>query len=365
MKLLHPIHVFPVTLLIWLLVQLPVPTVVRGGFNRVQEKRGAEQGESIELRSDLVSIPVAVAFAESRRAPVLTKNDFVVLEDGKPQEISHFSAQDAAVDIVLALDTSGSMKSDIDKIREAAREFVERMRSQDPGAIVSFARSVDLLSDLTRERFKLKEALREISPGSGTAYYDALYLVAEDILKSSRSPRKAVLALTDGVDSASYYTFAQMSDLVERSGAAVYFIEIDTEEYTVEGLRKERFMLSPEQLERYRRAYRPDENPIRYRNPRFFMPDETAEIAKGLYRIARKELRQVATRTGGTVFPLKTLKDLPKIYAQLASELGTLYSLGYYPTNSRRDGSWRKLTVTVKAPGGAARSREGYWAPAK
>lgn len=329
-----------------------------------QDKR-EPQGESIELRSDLVSIPVSVTSSGSRPMRVLTKDDFTIFEDGKPQQISHFSASDAAVDIVLALDTSGSMKSDIDHMRDAAREFIERMRPQDPGALVAFARRVDLLAELKLNHSALKTGLRELSPGSGTAFYDALYLIWDEILRSSTSPRKAMLVLTDGVDSASYYPFSEVSNRLEHSGAAVYFIEIDTESYTLEGLRKEKFTLSPDQLERYRRAYRKDESPFRYRNPQLFLPEEIVEIGRGLYKIARQELRQLASRTGGRVFPLKSMKDLPGIYAQLGAELGTLYSLGYYPTNGRRDGSWRSLKVTVKVPEVEAHTREGYWAPSK
>ncbi len=336
------------------------------GVGRVAAQgRAPAQSGSIELRSDLVSFPVAVTLPDMRAQALLKKENFTVYEDGKRQEISHFSASDVPVDIVLAADTSGSMKGDIDLVKHAVLDFIDRMRPQDSGAVVSFARGIELLAGPTADRAALKGAVHEISAGSGTAYYDALYLICDEVLKNSGSPRKAVIVLSDGVDSSSYYDFERVSHLLERGGASSYFIEIDTEKFTVKGLRQERFTLSADQLERYRREYKPEESPLRYRNPLFFTPEETAKIAEGLYQIARREMRMVAEHTGGRVFPLKTMKDLPAIYRQISSELGTLYSIGYSPTNGKRDGTWRKLRVEVNVPGAETHTRSGYWAPAR
>jgi Ca-activated chloride channel family protein len=105
--------------------------------------------------------------------------------------------------------------------------------------------------------------------------------------------------------------------------------------------------------------------PIRYRDPGFFFDDELERIARGLYKIAQNELRQLADRTGGRVFPLKRLEDLNDIYAKIAAELGTLYSIGYYPSNSKHDGQWRPIRVEVNVSGAQVLARSGYWAPKK
>jgi Ca-activated chloride channel family protein len=319
---------------------------------------------TIELRSDLVSFTVTVSLPGGQALTTLKPENFRVYENNARQEIAHFAAVDAPVDIILVIDDSGSMKEQLDLVRRAADQFMDRMRPQDRAAVLAFGRQIELLADLSHSRSTLKSAISRIPQGSGTALYDALYLVADELLKGAAS-RKAIILLSDGVDSYSYYDFDQAGAILERTGVTVYSIEVDTLEDMVKGLRHERFTLSPDQLEKYRRAFRPEDPPIRYRNPFFFTTEETIEIARGLYQLADAELRRLAERTGGTVFPLKSYSQLNAIYEQIGAELGTLYSIGYYPTNARRDGTWRSLRVEVTIPDTKAHARSGYWAPSK
>jgi len=325
---------------------------------------GQQAGEVIELRSDLVSFTASVIGPNGESLTNLKVENFIVYENGERQQISHFATVDAPVDIALIIDSSGSMQGQLETVRRAALNFIERMRPQDRFAVVEFSRDVNLLTDFTKERKKGKDVVNRIRGGSATSFYDALYVVADELLGKLQG-RKAMIVLSDGVDSSSFYDSQQASSLLERSGASVYFIEVDTEEYTVDGLRRGKFTLSPEQMERYRRAFRPNDLPIRYRNPLFFTPDEIEEIARGLYRIARRDLRQLAERTGGRVYPMKRFSDLNEIYAKIAAELGTLYSIGYYPTNRKHDGQWRSIRVEVTIAGAQVNARSGYWAPGK
>lgn len=327
--------------------------------------KAVAQESTIELRSDLVSFTVTVSLPDGEALTTLTAENFTVYENNVRQEITHFAAVDAPVDIVLLVDDSGSMREQLAVVRRAAEQFVDRLRSQDRAAIVAFGKQVELLADLAHNHATLKEAIGRIPEGSGTAFYDALYLVAKDVLQSA-APRKAVIVLSDGVDSFSYYEFEQASEMLERAGVTAYFIEVDTEDDMIRGLKKRNgFILSPSQLEKYRRAFRPDDPPLRYRYPQLFTSEENVEIARGLYQLARAELRRVAERTGGKVFPLKSFSRLNAIYEQIGAELGTFYSIGYYPTNARRDGTWRALRVEVNRPGAKAHARSGYWAPTK
>lgn len=323
-----------------------------------------QRGDVIELRSDLVSFTVSVVGPRGESLTTLKPENFTVYENGERQQISHFATVDAPVGVVLAIDVSGSMRGDLETVRKAATGFIERLRQQDRVAVVEFSRDVSLLQDFTRDRKKAKEAVKRLAPGTATSFYDALYVIADELL-SDVSARKAIIVLSDGVDSSSFYDFPQASGKLERAGVAAYFIEIDTEEYTVSRVRRGQLTLSPEQLERYRRFYRPGDLPVRYRNPYFFTQEELAEITRALYRLARQEIRQLAERTGGRVYPLRTLADLNAIYARIAAELGTLYSIGYYPTNQEHDGTWRSLRVEVNIPGARVTARSGYWAPSK
>lgn len=345
-----------------LLIMLLLPA---SSWAQQQDKKEVAQDQpAIELRSDLVSFTVTVSLPGGEALATLKPENFRVYENNTPQVITHFSAVDAPVDIMLMVDDSGSMREQMNLVKRAAGQFVDRMRPQDRAGVIAFGRQVELLADLTHSRATLRDAIDRIPKGSGTAFYDALYLVATEPLQGA-SARKAIIVLTDGVDSSSYYNYEQASEALERAGVTVYFIEVDTEEEVVRGLRRGYFTLSPDQLERYRRAFRPEDPPLRYRNPLFFTPDETAEMARGLYQLARAELRRLAERTGGKVFPLQTFSQLKAIYEQIGAELGTLYSIGYYPTNAKHDGTWRSLRVEVNIPGAKAHARSGYWAPSK
>lgn len=318
----------------------------------------------VELRSDLVSFTVSVVGSKGESLNRLTRDDFIVYEDGERQHIAHFATVEAPVDIVLLLDTSGSTRGELKAIQRAAGRFIERMRAQDRVAIVTFHREAILQQDFTRDRARAIGALRNLQAGSATAFYDALAVVADELLRSA-SERKAIIALTDGVDSASVYDFSEAAKRLERAAVAVYVIELDTEAFVIEGIRRGELTLSPAQLERYRRTYRPQDLPLRYRNPFFFTEGELIEITRGLYRLAQRELRQLAERTGGRVYRLRHLASLDEAYAGILAELGTLYSIGYYPSRPERDGRWRSVRVEVTVPGARVHARSGYWAPSQ
>lgn len=335
------------------------------GPSGIFAQRPKPGGEPIvELRSDLVSFTVSVIGPRGERLRHLTREDFLVYEDGERQQISHFATVDAPVDIVLLLDTSGSMRGELKTVQRAAARFIEQMRPQDRVAIVEFNREAILHQDFTSERKRAIGAVRDLRAGSATAFYDALAVVADELLRSA-SERKAIVALTDGVDSASVYDFSEAARRLEQAAVAVYIVELDTEAFVIGGIRRGELTLSPAQLERYRRAYRPQDLPLRYRNPFFFTEGELVEITRGLYRLARQELRQLAERTGGRVYPLRQLSHLDQAYAEIQAELGTLYSIGYYPSRQERDGRWRSLRVEVTVAGARVHARSGYWAPSK
>lgn len=334
------------------------------GAQQPNEKAVPQDQPAVELRSDLVSFTVTVSLPGGEPLTTLKPENFTVYENNERQAITHFAAVDAPVDIVLMVDDSGSMRDQLNLVKRAAGQFVDQMRSQDRAAVVAFGRQVELLADPTQGRATLKDAIDRIPKGSGTAFYDALYLVANEVLQGA-APRKAIIVLSDGVDSSSYYDYEQASQALERAGVTAYFIEVNTLEDMIRGLRREEFTLSASQLEKYRRAFRPDDPPVRYRNPLFFTSEESVEIARGLYQLAREELRRLAERTGGKVFPLSTFSQLKAIYEQIGAELGVLYSIGYYPTNAKHDGTWRSLRVEVNIPGAKAHARSGYWALSK
>ncbi len=182
--------------------------------------------------------------------------------------------------------------------------------------------------------------------------------------------RRAIVALTDGVDSTSEVDFPVARAALLRSGIACYFVQVNTEDFVEDRLLKDcqddgRLSLSAKQLERYKQIF------VRGARAGDFMdfcqmgPFERMQISRDLYNLARREMDGLAKNSGGRNFIAATLRDARAAFALVANEIGTQYSLGYYPSNKARDGKYRAIKVEVKgiAEKGTVRAREGYIAP--
>ena len=172
--------------------------------------------------------------------------------------------------------------------------------------------------------------------------------------------------MSDGVDSTSKMKFDLVAPLVEKSDASVYFLELNTEAATLEGLMKPNndpgyLNLSQSQVDRYWAEYDP-ESLQRFKPREALSKEMRREINEGLYTLARKEIRSLAQRAGGRVYPVKSLSDLMGVYKQVADDLRSQYSIGYYPSNKSRDGRWRSIRVETSTQGSMVRARSGYWA---
>ncbi|MGH9769068.1 MAG: VWA domain-containing protein [Blastocatellia bacterium] len=331
-----------------------------------QDKK--DEMETIRLDTDLVSVDVIVTDRNGNRSSMgLKASDFAVHEDGVRQTISSFSATDVPFNLVLLLDTSGSTRDEIGLMRRAALRFLDELRPQDRIAVIQFNGQVELLEDLTSDRAKIEEALQLLKPGSGTSFYDSLKLTVSEVFKEVEG-RKAIVALTDGVDSYGYTTFEQILPSFERSNILTYFLELDTEEFTqtrmtLECSNNSHFEFSRKQLKKYVGEYGRDAVMTENQPHCLLSRLERMQVNRRLYESARRELREMANKTGGRVYPVKDLQQLEPAYAQIAAELRTQYSIAYYPKNEKHDGKWRTLRVTVNRPGFAARTRPGYRAP--
>ena len=333
-----------------------------------KEQKKEEQTATIRVETEMVSVDVTVVDGVSKRnIPSLKAEDFVVYENGVRQKISHFSTTDSPFNLALVIDTSGSTQDQVSLMRRAARRFLDELRPKDRVALIQFNEQVELLEDLTADRSKIEKALGLLKPGSGTSFYDAMHLTVDEVLKSVEG-RKAIIALTDGVDSFGFGTFAELLPEVEKSGASVYFLELDTEAFTEAGMLRDclennHFEFSQKQLKKYLAEYAEDADPSEYESHCQLSQIERMQINRRLYQSARRELRELASQTGGRVHPVKQLQQLDPVYAQIAADLRTQYSIGYYPTNDKHDGQWRTLRVEVKKQGVVASAKPGYRAP--
>lgn len=336
------------------------------------------QDEPIKLKSDLVMLTASVMDRVGKSVKSLKAEDFVVYEDGVRQKVEHFASTEEPFTLMLLLDTSGSTRADIELIKRAARNFLAELLPKDRVGVIIFSGDVELIADFKDSRKRVEEAIDGLqptrgedgfhySPRTGTSFYDALFLAVEESPMKEVEGRKAIICMSDGVDSTSRTKYREVARLVEQSEASVYFLGLNTEEATLEGLLKDQddpanINFSPSQINRYYDEFEPDS--IERHKPRQSIPVETRrKINKGLYEIARREAKELAERTGGRAYPVRSLNDLTGVYKQIADDLRSQYSIGYYPTNDAHDGRWRKIRVEVK--GGGVRTRSGYWAPKK
>ncbi|MDQ5838675.1 MAG: VWA domain-containing protein [Acidobacteriota bacterium] len=341
-----------------------------------------DDGEVVRVETQLVSVPAVVTDRTGRPLTGLTASDFQIFEDGRPQKISNFATTSAPFEVALLLDTSGSTREEVGLIRRAARAFIEALRPGDRVAILAFntkqdgsekLATVEVKAALTDDREELQQAIENIGASNGTPFYDSLERVAKEIFrdrpKDELRGRRALVALTDGVDSTSESDYESAREALKRAGLVSYFVEVNTEEYVEDRLMEDcqddgALRLSHAQLERYRRVIAPGADSADFADFCRMGQFERMHASRTLYQIARQEMSQLARETGGKTFPAADLRDAQRAFRQVAEDIGTQYSLGYYPTNKTRDGSFRTIRVTVRAPRDAqVRAREGYRAP--
>jgi len=297
---------------------------------------GQDPLETIRIDSDLVDLKVSVlGFAPNVPAPLLGQKDFVVLEDGIPQQITFFAAADAPFDLVLLLDLSGSNSKKLKMIRNSAKRFVDAARDVDRIALVAFTDQPALYSTFTLDRRKLKKSIDEMDEAiGGTNFWDSLDYVMRDLPgRGNGLRRSAVVVMTDGIDNAlpdvpgpgSRLPFEKLLENIRQSETIIFPIYLDTEE----------------------------ENVKHYHVPR------------AAYAQAREQLGQIASACGTTLYRAAKLSDLDSVYSQVVRDLSTVYSIGYRPTNKTLDGKWRSVDVQLlDRPDLFARTKRGYYAKA-
>lgn len=342
-----------------------------------------DEGDVIRTDTQLVSVPAVVTDGTGRPLSGLKPENFRLIEDGQVQTIANFGTTETPFEIALLLDTSGSTRDDVALIRAAANSFIDALRPGDRVGVVAFntARTVaepiaavEVLSALTDNREELRAAIENLGASQGTPYYDALGRVAEVVFREPPRQemlgRRAVVALTDGVDSSSNSDFVTAKGKLSRAGIACYFIQVNTEDFVEDRLMKDcrddgRLALSQKQMQRYRELFVPKAKAEDFNDFCRMGPFERMSISRELYNLARREMNDLARVSGGRGFEAATLADAKAAFARVAADIGTFYSLGYYPTNKARDGKFRAIKLEVRGLKEKAqiRARDGYYAP--
>jgi Ca-activated chloride channel family protein len=304
-----------------------LPTLLALGLHAQEPAppaRPAPPAQSPAFRGgvDVVSLTVTVTDG-TQYVTDLTRDDFLVFEDGVKQELTFFNRTQSPIALALLMDTSASMEEKMKTAQEAAIGFARRLRPEDLGELVDFDSRVNISQPFTSDASALERAIRQTSAGGSTALHNAIYVSLKELKKvratvSEEIRRQAIVVLSDGEDTSSVVPFEEVLELAKRSETAIYSV----------GLRSR------------------DVNGTRG------------------FKEAEFVLRQLAQETGGRAFFLNDVGELGGIYSQISDELSNQYTLGYSSKNGRRDGQWRRVVVKVNRPGAAARTKQGYYAPA-
>lgn len=303
----------------------------------LQDKQTPQSGQTLKVQTSLVNVFVTVRDKSHFLINNLKQDDFKIFEDGQEQKVAYFSKEvNLPISLAILVDTSGSQVDVLGAEQDAASRFLHRvLRKTDEALIMSFDLDVDLLADFTEDPARLEDAIHKtvinasgsgaggttgtVPGGSngGTDFYDAVYLAAHDKL-TGEAGRKAIIALTDAEDTGSKLKLQDAIESAQRADAVVHTLLISDVGFY------------------YRQM-----------------------MGYGGSGVAKK----MADETGGRVIEVHNNKSLEQAFDELSDELRQQYVLGYYPTNPKHDGSFRKIKIEVNRPDLKILSRRGYYSP--
>lgn len=307
----------------------------------------AQDDEVIRVDSSIVRLNVGVVDVKGRPITSLTKENFTVYEDGIKQNILSFEPTVAPFSVVMILDMSGSTLGFRETIRQSAFRFVDALAPADRVAVIEFYDKVNLRTDFTVDRKKIGESIAAANGRGKTQLYKALDVALEKLSKEG-TRRKAVIVLTDGVDSAVRDSDRSFLEKYKES-EIVAALKPETSEILNRILSKS----DAQGVTIYPLAL-PTGDPFKLADP--------TPIQIALFAAARDRLKILAARTGGTLNTINRLEEMGRLYAAVAADLRALYTVEYQPTNAKRDGKWRAIKIEVNNPELISKTRQGYFA---
>lgn len=273
------------------------------------------EDEIIKIDTELVNLNVRVIDRNSRPVNNLQEKDFKVLEDGVVQQIDFFDKSEVPTNYALVIDNSGSLRQQLDKVVEAGKILVNTNKPADETMVIRFVGrdKIEIEQPFTSNKTDLIDALDNLYiEGGQTAIIDAVYLAVENVddhgrqEKDADKRRRALILVSDGEDRNSYYNEKQLFELLRESEVQIYVVGF------VDDLSK-----------------------------------EGGFISKSPQAKAKAFLERIATETGGKAYFPKSPAELPDLARDISNELRTQYSIGYIPSNDRRDGTYRSIKVQV------------------
>lgn len=273
----------------------------------------AQQGPTFKSGTQVVSLFVTVADAQKRLVPDLTKEDFDVFDNEKPQPLVYFDNSVHPINVVVMLDTSGSMTLTIDLLKQAAEQFLIRLLPDDKARVGAFNDKIQINARWSNDRDQLVTDVKNLDYGNGTRLWDAAGASLDEL--KGIDGRKVVLVFTDGDDTESRTSLGHVIERARADEVMIYAIGLESNYFN--GQRQVRT--------------KPDSG-----------------------------LRKIADETGGGYFELTKASDLAPTFTKVAQELHSQYVIGFAPT--QLDNKVHKLAVKMKQPGMTARARRSYLA---
>jgi VWFA-related protein len=340
----------------------------------------AQQVPTYSSNVKVVNVPATVRTKKGEIVRDLSKDDFTLAEDGRPQSIKYFAKEsDLPLNIGLLVDTSGSQRRLIEQERSASYVFLQQMmrEGRDKAFVIHFENEVELLQDLTSSRQKLESALNALEapqmqrsrggypgsggggwPGSGggggrgsgrggmhggggTALYDAVFLASDEVI-GKQEGRKALIILSDGVDNASRISLERAIESAQRADTMVYSILFADKDAYGGGFGGRGSVSGPWGRGGGGGYPRPQPQPR----------ESTAD--------GKKVLERISQETGARMFEVSKKQPIGEIYAQIQEELRNQYSLGYTP--DRIEGGYHKIQLATRQKDLIVQARDGYYA---
>jgi len=270
---------------------------------------------------DVVSLNVTAVDPSNHYVTDLDEKDFSVFEDGVKQDLSFFTRKQQAIALSLLLDSSASMEDKLPTLQTAAANFVKRLKSNDLAQVIDFDSRVEIRQGFTSNQNQLQAAIQQTSAGGSTSLYNAIYISLKELAKMKAGGdddvrRQALVLFSDGEDTSSLISFDEVLELAKRSETAIFTIALRGADTQSKGFHEAEFVM-----------------------------------------------RQLAQETGGRSFFPAKLDDLNGVYAEIADELASQYTLGYSSKNAKRDGAYRRIVVQIDRPNVMPRTKRGYYAP--
>ena len=264
---------------------------------------------------------MTVTDASNHYVTDLAENEFSVFEDGVKQNITFFSRRQQPIALSLLLDSSASMEQHIGTLQTAATNFIKKLKPNDIAQVIDFDSRVEIRQAFTGNIAELETAIGKTSAGGSTSLHNAIYIALKELKKvravsEEDVRRQALVVFSDGEDTSSLISFDEVLDLAKRSETAIYTIALRGVDTQTKGFREAEFVM-----------------------------------------------RQLAQETGGRSFFPAKIEELSSVYAQIADELASQYTIGYTSKNGRRDGAFRRIVVQTARQGMTPRTKKGYFAP--